>query len=664
MSDRVPPARTALIVSPFASWPLDVGHRRRVAQSTALLRDAGYRVTFLLYAFESGWYWRRQLGDYNAMAAQWDEVLVVQANRTVGMPPREGGFHALDEWWSEELEVTLRNLFRQRHIDVMVVHNVWLSKALTLAPCATTTVLETHDLFWKRRALLDRIGIGHDFFEPEQASEIVGIDRAQFTIAIQERDSQELTPLVKSKLVTLPFYDPAMEDAAQQPPRAAYLHPEKVTFGFLGSAHTYNVTGMQAVLDALEDRVARSFAPVDLLLGGTADAKLKTRLPATRLGRVPSEAGFYGACDIALAPTFEGTGFKIKVADMLALGLPTLVARHSAIGTSLDGEAVADTPEEMAEAMVRIALTRPPLSGLRRLSERAREDLARRTETGTRSFFRLLHAIKPCLIVDLSGCGIEHGMMPLISYFALLRHLPPNAFTHVVLRAEVLALVEPVLPIGVCALLREEVAAFTACYPHRLLVDVDGASAAWFAPGADDRVLRDDRWAWVGQESATAAQDAPAFPLPLLHPDVSWDPCVEALRKAWRARPGSARMPEGTERILFLDWVGDAAPSPAATLRRNLWLVNMRDAAATEAALMALLDSPEQSLEIVWLGDERPVLRGIVIEAAASRRHRVSGLLDGCFLGPANTDAVLGDVNRRLGAAVTSILRATRASAA
>ena len=91
----------------------------------------------------------------------------------------------------------------------MVTHNVWLSKALTLAPRGTTTVLETHDLFWKRRALLDRLGVGHDFYEPEQAGEVFGINRAQIAVAIQERDARELMPLVKSKLVTLPFYDPA-----------------------------------------------------------------------------------------------------------------------------------------------------------------------------------------------------------------------------------------------------------------------------------------------------------------------------------------------------------------------------------------------------------------------------------------------------------------------
>ena len=660
MIERMPPFKTALVVSPFASWPADVGHRRRVAQTTALLRDAGYRVTFLLYAFEGGWYWRRQLRDFDEMRRQWDEVLVVQANRAVGMPPREGGFHALDEWWSEELEATLNNLFRHRHIDVMVVHNVWLSKALTLAPRATTTVLETHDLFWKRRALLDRIGIGHDFYEPEQAGEIFGIDRAQIAVAIQERDARELMPLVKPQLVTLPFHDPAMERTAATSPRPGYLHPDKVTFGFLGSAHTYNVTGMQAVLDALEDRVARSFAPVDILLGGTADAKLKTRLPARRLGRVPDEAGFYAACDIALAPTFEGTGFKIKVADMLALGLPALVARHSAIGTALGGEAVMDTPEEMAEVMVRIALTRPPLSGLRRTADRAHEDLRRRTATGTHNFFRVLHTIKPCLVVDLSGYEPGQGTLPLISYFSLLRHLPAHAFTHVVLHPDVVALLEPVLPIGVRALLREDMADFTTCYPYRVLVDTDGASAAWFTPGPDDRVVRDDRWSWLGQGHADATPDSPAFPLPLLYPDVSWDPGVEALRKAWRALPGTARMPEGTERIVFVDWLDPVAPSPAVSLRRALWLVNLRDSAAAEAAVMALLDAREQTLEVIWASTMQPVLRGIVMEAAVSRRHRVSGLLDGCFMGPAHAHAMFGDVDARFARGVTAMLRVER----
>lgn len=648
--------KTALVLSPFATWPADVGHRRRTLQTTAMLKEAGYHVTFLLYAFEGGWYWRFQDRDVAEMRQQWDEVLIVHAEHSVGLPPREGRFHALDEWWSAELETQLRNLFRHRHFDLFVVHNVWLSKALSLAPRATTTVLETHDLFWKRRALLDRLGIGHDFYEPEQAAEIFGINRAQIAMTIQEKDARELLPLVSSKVVTVPFYDAAVEAGAAGPERRGYLHPDKVVFGFLGSAHTYNVSGMRAVLKALEERVARSFAPVDLVLGGTASTALETRLSCRRLGRVPTEVGFYAQCDVALAPTFEGTGFKIKVADMLALGMPSLVAAHSAIGTSLAGEMVVETPEEMADAMVRIATTRPPLGGLRAGAATAREELKRRAALGRSNAFRLLHTIKPGLVVDLSVFGPEKGILPLVSYFSLIRHLPAHAATTLVVRPDVRAIIEPFLPLGLHLADADEADAATRHHPRRVLLQVGGRRGAAIMPLREaDLLVQDNRWNWLDPDAAPGP-DTVGVDLPLAYPDIAWDPLVSAIRQAWRSLDHKGQAPEGVQRIVFVDWVGARGPATVARLASMVWIVDVNDTAETERALMAILAAPEEGIEVVWATSGHATLRALVMEAALSRRQKVSGLLDGCFHGSANGRGLLGNVDTRFLWGVREIL--------
>ena len=106
---------------------------------------------------------------------------------------------------------------------------------------------------------------------------------------------------------------------------------------------------------------------------------------------------------------------------------------------------------------------------------------------------------------------------------------------------------------------------------------------------------------------------------------------------------------------MFLDWLAPDAPSPAARLRHALWLVNVNDPAVMEAALMALLDAPEASLEVVWASQDHAILRGLVMEAAVSRRQRVGGLLDGCFQGPANGAAMFGNVDARLAGGVASL---------
>jgi hypothetical protein len=624
--------KTALVLSPFATWPADVGHRRRTLQTTEMLRSLGYRVTFLFYAFEGAWYWRFQPRDFDRMAAQWDEVIVHHADHSVGLPPRQGRVHQLDEWWSPSLESLLVNLFARRSFDAFVVHNVWLSRALSLAPPGTVRILETHDLFHKRRAILDRFGLGHDFYEIDEASELFGIDRADIAIAIQDEDARQLLGKTRARIVSLPFYDTALEADAPGLRRTDYLHPGKVTFGFLGSAHTYNTHGMQSVLRALEPRVAATFAPVDIALAGSVSDALETRLPVRRLGRVPTEAGFYAACDIALAATFEGTGFKIKVGDLLALGMPSLVARHSAIGTGLRGEVVVDTPEDMADAMVRIALQRPPLGTLRTPVLAGRDDLKGRVAVGTANLRQTLRDLRPLLAVDLSRFGPERGALALISWLSVARHLVREAAVVLMLREDVRQLVEAVLPIGVTAAAREAFGALRESHGRAVVVDACGAGIDGLVLRRGDRWEADTRWLWLlGEEDAP--EPSRSGQLPVVHPDAAWDPAVKAVQAA--ARKLRDRKALDADTLVFGAWPARAPAARVIRLKTRVARVEVRDAAAVEAALLELLDVHEGSREAIWCGEAGAALT-VLHEVAGARKHDRLGVIDGTAIGIAH----------------------------
>jgi len=618
--------KSVLILSPFATWPADVGHRRRTLQTTALFKALGYRVTFLLYAFEGAWYWRFQPEDFDRMCAQWDEVIVHAAEHSVGLPPKAGRLHQLDEWWSAALESHLLNIFARRNFDVFVVHNVWLSRALSLAPGTTVKVLETHDLFHKRRAILDRYGIQHDFFEIDEAAELFGINRADIVVAIQDEDARELLGKTRGRVVSLPFYDEALEALAPRLHRADYLHPGKVTFGFLGSAHIYNVKGMQAVLRALEPRIAASFAPVDIVLGGTASEALETRLPVQRLGRVPTEADFYARCDIALAPTFEGTGFKIKVADCLALGMPTLVAKHSAIGTGLRGAAVVETPEQMADAMVQIALRRPPLASLRRAVIEGREELKARVAIGTRNLVQVLREARPVLGVDLSLWGPERGALVLISWLSVMRQLLPQAAVVLMLREDVRRLVEPVLPPGVRAAAREEFAALRRDHARATVIDASGTGSDGLGLRPGDRWELDGRWCWLrGEEAPVEGAPSVVRGQPLLHPDAAWDPAVQAVQKA--ARQHRDRKALDAEVLVFGAWADRGKRARVLRLKKRVARVEIRDARAVEAALLELLDTEDRNPKVIWCSEADDVLR--ILQGLVSRKgNKIAGLIN------------------------------------
>jgi hypothetical protein len=72
----------ALILSPFATHPLDAGQRKRAFQTTSLLKEWGFSLTFLHFAFETRWYWGHNSEDDVVLREQWDgDVLHFYANK-------------------------------------------------------------------------------------------------------------------------------------------------------------------------------------------------------------------------------------------------------------------------------------------------------------------------------------------------------------------------------------------------------------------------------------------------------------------------------------------------------------------------------------------------------------------------------------------------------
>jgi len=560
--------KSALVISPFASLPRDAGHRRRVYQMTRLLSDAGYRLTFLLLAFEDDWAWGYDVAVADGMRRQWDELIVVHAGPQVGRRPADGARHGLDEWWDGGLEAALANMTAKRFFDVAVVHNVWLSKAFDFVHPATTKVLETHDLFWTRPGAFARIGAAPDFFLPDEEAELFGIARADIAVTIQEADARVLLALTPRRVVNVPFYEPTLDDAPL-PRRLTPLREDRISFGMLASANPFNIHGLNALCAALLEEIGASFAPVELVVGGRVGQHLRTPLNVLRLGHIADERGFYQRVDMAVLPVFEGTGFKVKTADALALGLPVLAATHAAGGTRLDRSLVYATPEALAAGMADIALRRPGFGPALAATATARDDLRARAAAGEGNLLGAIARHKSPIVVDLRGAG----PLRLQASLGLTREMSSRHRVRLVLDADVLALIAKVLPLAVEA-----------------------------APASDTRPLDDT--------------------LPPLRPNLAWDPAALRLREAW-----AEGRPRHSAGMLIL---GDAPGGTRALSRgRCVTSVDVSDRDAVEAALMGLLHAPAEPDEIVWAAAGHDALRGFVLSLCLLRHIPFRGMLDG-----------------------------------
>jgi hypothetical protein len=607
----------ALVVSPFASVPRDAGHRRRVHQMTRLLSENGYGVTFLLLAFEDDWAWAHDAELHGELRAIWEEVIVVHAAGHVGRPPLHGAAHHLDEWWEPALQATLANLSTRRFFDVVVVHNVWLSKAFDFVHPASVKVLETHDLFWRRADAFARIGLPPAFFVTDRESELFGIGRADIVVTIQAAEARALLDLTPKRIVNVPFYDFTLDRDADPAP-AILASPDKVSFGFLASANPFNVHGVNALLAALEREIGESFAPVEIVVGGSVGRHVRSILPVRRLGRVATEQGFYAAVDWAIAPVFEGTGFKIKTADALALLRPLLASAHAADGVALHATLVCATPAEMAARMADIALRRPdPRIGQGHV-RRARENLRARTAEGEANLLRAMAVAAAPVMVDLHDVSAETapGALLLQAWLGVMRVLAERAPVLLVLPQSVRLRVARSLPPGVRAIAAGEVDSCLALWPRCRRVATH------------------------------------PFVMPPLHPNLLWEAAALRLRDLWAETPqGRAALAEGAGMLLL----GENRPPARFAIGAGVATVNATDMQAVACALLRLLIAPNGA-EIVCAAAPARV-RAAFLDICALRGLGFHGCIDDAALSPGRLPASAGrELERRAAEAARGLI--------
>jgi hypothetical protein len=606
-------SRKVLVLSPFASHPADAGHRRRVLQTTRMFRDAGYDVTFLFYAFEMPWYWRFDSKAFKEMQDEWGEVLLFPASRKVGQPPENGKTHGLDEWWDPAFEQYLQRLLGMRAYDAMVVHNVWLSKAFDFAPMCTIKILETHDIFWKRGELYERLKQPVDFFTPTQEGEVYGLNRSDVIVTVTDEELELIRPLVSKPAFTLPTYEP--QGRLRAGGVTQYLHPKKVVFGMLGSAHVFNILGMQRLLNALERKIGKTYAPVDIVIGGEVGNAVNSKLPIKKLGYVQDEADFYDQVDFVIAPLFEGTGFKVKVADAVIFEKPLLAATHAAEGTYLSRLCCSDTPEEMADLLVRVALERPSLAKYKQFSLDASQRMAEKADEGHALMRGCVDVGQSSVLIDLSNLQLDEDLGVIASYVSYLRPLTMHARVYLA------------PPPEIAGLFVNNTMAGTTIVSAAELADLEqqGIKGLKICPKRDPHYsanwIFDDRWFVAdtfGLEARTLSLQE-LMPVAMVHPDVLWMPFTHALNRRLSKTLSKQAPPR---EIVFMEGYGQSKIHDSLS---GILIVDTLDNKAFSNAIAWMLTKSHGSLDIVWSAGLEDPKREFVFELSMLKRFKYWG---------------------------------------
>ncbi|BDG71997.1 glycosyltransferase [Roseomonas fluvialis] len=314
-----------LVLSPVPTWPVTLGNRNRIVQVNRALQRAGARVSLLHYPSDEEWRARLPRRALAEMTAQWEEVFTCPVTRPLHTRPSEGEDHAADDWWDPAIGQMLDWLFKVGRYDALLVNYTWLSKALEHAPAGVLRILDTHDRFSDRRALLAEGGLPPEYFHTTQAQERLALDRADIVWAIKDQEAEFFRTLTARPVRTLLHAEPVQDLPA---PAAA---GGVLRLGIVGGRNNINATNIRAFVKVADAYLRRTLLPVEIMVAGSVcDLLDGLRLPWLRLiGRVEDMDQLYGQVDAVLAPLAFSTGLKIKVGEALSRGKPLISHAHA-----------------------------------------------------------------------------------------------------------------------------------------------------------------------------------------------------------------------------------------------------------------------------------------------------------------------------------------------
>lgn len=351
-----------MVVSPTPTHPQDHGNRKRIFELCSELKRQGARIHFVHYASEHDWRHARPLQHEQEMIATWDSYQLVPPSR----PLHEGainGDHQIDEWADPALSAYIRWAFHVRTYDVVLVEYTWMSFCFQSVPEKVFKVCDTHDVFGGRRALLEKNGIGPEFFYTTPEQEKIGLSRADLVWAIKDLEREYFErDLGLADCLTLLYSEP---DRHWWRPKAS--SDGWLRAGVIGARNSVNRRNLEAFLHVAMPLFERYMAPVKIVIAGgcSEDFKGYRHRNIEVLGRVPDVADFYRDMDVICAPMQFSTGLKIKVAEALSSGAPLVAHAHATEGYPVeDPRHLLPDFTAMARELVKLSFNRAELPAL------------------------------------------------------------------------------------------------------------------------------------------------------------------------------------------------------------------------------------------------------------------------------------------------------------
>jgi glycosyltransferase involved in cell wall biosynthesis len=262
----------------------------------------------------------------------------------------------------------LRGVIRAQAYDLAWFEFIQSASLLPLLPPSLPSRLVVHDFFFQahERKATQAAGIARIFWQWEARRtkrwESLAISRAKEVVTLTEKDKEVAQAITGRRDIGVryPEVDEVFHDIGRtRGPRVA-----KGTILFWGqmSRRENEDAAIWFVRDILPSiRLRRPGAK--LIIAGANPGPSVLKLASGNVevtGFVADPVGLFHSAEVAIAPLRLGAGIKIKVAEYLAAGIPTVVTTVGAEGIKHSRLLrIADRPADFSEAC--IALMAPQL---------------------------------------------------------------------------------------------------------------------------------------------------------------------------------------------------------------------------------------------------------------------------------------------------------------
>lgn len=259
-----------------------------------------------------------------------------------------------DDGYPHHLHKIINQLDEKYDFDCCIVNYFYLTKAFEKINIPKKA-LSTHDCFtFKNLEVKENI-----INRLDEKNEAKAMQRSPYIFALQEEEANFFKKLAPNSKVFTVY---ASYKYHEQP----CCHNKNILF-FSGD-NAYNVNGLKWFLKQIFPHIVETFPEVKLIIGGGICKAIRndyTNHPNIQLyGFVNNPSDFFLQGDIAINPTYQGTGLKIKTFESISYGKVVMVHPHSMKGIYQSEKAplfASDKADDWTEYLKKIWNTNPTL---------------------------------------------------------------------------------------------------------------------------------------------------------------------------------------------------------------------------------------------------------------------------------------------------------------